>query len=86
MSDEWKFRGACRDVVDRDHMFPRELHLERERAALCRACPVIRECLGYALDTGQEYGVWGGRTARERRALLNHHPRITSWTDLFRSA
>ncbi|MFF4385566.1 WhiB family transcriptional regulator [Streptomyces sp. NPDC001552] len=37
---------------------------------LCNSCPFIAECLEWALDTGELYGVWGGTTAYERRALL----------------
>lgn len=37
--------------------------------AVCRRCPVARECLDYALETGQDTGVWGGTTPLERRQL-----------------
>jgi WhiB family redox-sensing transcriptional regulator len=30
---------------------------------------VREECLDYALATGQKFGVWGGTSERERRAL-----------------
>lgn len=39
---------------------------------LCQRCPVQQACLAYALDHGEEFGVWGGLTSRERRALLKH--------------
>ena len=47
---------------------------KREAAAkaICAGCPVRDACLAYALDTGQEYGIWGGLTEDERRALLRH--------------
>lgn len=34
--------------------------------ALCAVCPVQQECLDFALDTGQRFGIWGGLTARQR--------------------
>lgn len=37
--------------------------------AICRCCPVVRECLTYALDTGESAGIWGGATPEERRLL-----------------
>ena len=41
---------------------------QAERAkAVCKACPVRRECLQFALATRQSYGVWGGMSERERR-------------------
>jgi WhiB family redox-sensing transcriptional regulator len=37
--------------------------------AICSACRVRRECLAFALRTGQIYGVWGGTTEHERAAV-----------------
>ena len=37
--------------------------------AICEACPVMDECLRYALATNQTEGVWGGMTGSERRRL-----------------
>jgi hypothetical protein len=37
--------------------------------ALCRTCPVLGSCLAWALQSGDLHGVWGGTTARERRAM-----------------
>ena len=36
---------------------------------VCAGCPVRTECLAEALDNQIEWGVWGGMTERERRAL-----------------
>jgi len=45
---------------------------DREDAAkaVCNRCPVRAECLEYALDAREAYGIWGGMTELERRALL----------------
>lgn len=40
-----------------------------EAKAICAGCPVIEQCLEWALETNERYGVWGGTTAYERRAL-----------------
>lgn len=37
--------------------------------AVCRSCPVRRECLAFAVETNQDSGVWGGMSEDERRAL-----------------
>jgi hypothetical protein len=37
---------------------------------LCERCPVAGSCLAWALSVGDCHGVWGGTTARERRAML----------------
>mgnify|MGYP002653434957 CR=1 FL=1 len=36
-----------------------------------------------ALDNRVEFGVWGGMTERQRRALLKQHPEVRSWADFF---
>jgi WhiB family redox-sensing transcriptional regulator len=36
---------------------------------VCRTCDVIDQCLKYALEMNQDYGVWGGLSEDERRAL-----------------
>jgi WhiB family redox-sensing transcriptional regulator len=43
-----------------------------EAKAICRRCPVIEECLTWALDSGQDLGVWGGQAEDERRVLKQH--------------
>ena len=40
-----------------------------EAIRVCRRCPHTDACLAWALDTGQDYGIWGGTTAKERRKL-----------------
>jgi WhiB family redox-sensing transcriptional regulator len=53
---------------------------------VCGACPVRAECLAEALDNEIEWGVWGGLTERERRALLRKRPNVTSWRQLLETA
>jgi WhiB family redox-sensing transcriptional regulator len=38
------------------------------------------------LDNTIEFGVWGGMTERERRALLRRRPNVTSWRRLLEVA
>jgi WhiB family redox-sensing transcriptional regulator len=69
----WRQRAGCRDE-DPELFFPigttgpAERQAE-EAKAICRRCAVMADCLDWALDTGQEYGVWGGTGEDERRAL-----------------
>ena len=55
-----------------------------EATRLCHGCPVLRECLEYAVASGQSYGVWGGMSERDRavlsRAALSPTRRTTSTT------
>jgi WhiB family redox-sensing transcriptional regulator len=41
--------------------------------AVCARCPVRMACLRFAIETNQEYGVWGGTTEEERRPLRRQH-------------
>ena len=43
--------------------------LEAEAKQICRGCPVMFECLEYALAVGEHEGVWGGLNEVERRAV-----------------
>lgn len=44
-----------------------------EARSYCFACPVIRECLTWSLEHDEEFGIWGGQTGRQRRALMTRH-------------
>ena len=44
------------------------------------------ECLAEALDNRIEWGVWGGMTERERRALLRRRPNVATWRNILQSA
>lgn len=37
--------------------------------AVCAVCPVLAECRAYALEHNEQFGVWGGLSARERRQI-----------------
>jgi WhiB family redox-sensing transcriptional regulator len=47
---------------------PALLQIEAAKA-VCRQCDVSQECLQYAIDSNQEYGIWGGLTEEERRYM-----------------
>jgi WhiB family redox-sensing transcriptional regulator len=50
---------------------------EAKAKAICARCPVRPDCLAYALDTGEAYGVWGGANEDERRAMLRQRRRAS---------
>ena len=81
---DWTARSACR-ASDPDDLFVSGAAQHRAKA-VCMGCPVRTECLSDALDNRVEFGVWGGMTERERRALLRRRPGVTSWRQLLDSA
>lgn len=76
----WALKGAC-VTTDPDELFVRG-RAQHDAKVVCRHCPVARQCLADALDNRVEFGVWGGLTERERRALLRRHPEVKSWQAL----
>ena len=45
-----------------------------EAKATCVECPLRADCLKWALDNEEVFGVWGGLTARERRRIQKKQP------------
>lgn len=40
-----------------------------EARAICRRCDVQLECLAYAVNNEEKFGIWGGTSEHERRTL-----------------
>lgn len=72
-SFDWMDHAACREVGAEPFFAETENELVRVdyRAAkrVCARCPVMGECLDYALELNIAYGVFGGLTERERRVI-----------------
>jgi WhiB family redox-sensing transcriptional regulator len=49
-----------------DHQGPEKIRMSK---AICAECPVKFLCLEYALEAGEDDGIWGGLTRNERKAL-----------------
>jgi WhiB family redox-sensing transcriptional regulator len=70
---DWRHRAACRDV-DPELFFPignsgPALMQIEEAKQVCGTCSISEACLKWALESGQDAGVWGGLSEDERRAL-----------------
>jgi len=79
----WFMQGLCRDR-DPDELFVEGLKEQKKARTLCFECPVRVECLADALDNQINWGIWGGMTEWERRALLRRHSQIDSWYPVLR--
>src|SRR5919112_6202379 len=76
-NEDWASLAQCRQSQP-DELFVRGA-AQNDAKRLCAGCPVRTECLAEALDNEIEWGVWGGMTERERRAILRKRPNVTSW-------
>ena len=83
-NQDWAAQAACQGQSP-DKLFVRGAEQNKAKQ-VCGACPVRTECLAEALDNNIEWGVWGGMTERERRALLRRRPNVTSWRRLLEAA
>ena len=55
--------------VDPDLFFPERGASTREAKEVCRGCEVRHDCLEFALQNGEKFGIWGGMSERERRRI-----------------
>lgn len=73
----WTAQAACAQQSP-DDLFVQGA-AQRSAREICFSCTVRTECLADALDNRIQFGVWGGMTERERRALLRRTPEVESW-------
>lgn len=62
---------ACRNL-DPETFYPRHATGYAKAVAVCHACPVEADCLAWALDTRQSFGVFGGTTPDERHRMIKN--------------
>lgn len=51
----------------------------KEAKAICNSCPAQEACLSVALKRPEEFGIWGGLTEYERKALKRRNERAKSF-------
>lgn len=73
---EWQEQAACMDIglesffgTDSDIRPTMSTRQVRQAQAICHDCPVLGECLDWALSFREEYGVWGATSGRTRRRI-----------------
>ena len=64
---DWMEDALCREIGS-EIFFPEDsdAHAAKRATKICLNCPVIEECLDYALTMPVLHGVLGGMTAQER--------------------
>ncbi len=76
---DWRDRAAC--LTEDPELFvpvgntgPAIMQIA-EAKKVCERCDVRAECLQWALEAGQDHGVWGGLSEDERRAMKRRNAR-----------
>ncbi|MEY4130775.1 MAG: hypothetical protein RLZZ31_899 [Actinomycetota bacterium] len=74
---DWMSHGNCRHEPP-STFFPSDGVGVENAKKICATCPVIEECLSYALDNRIDHGVWGGTSERQRRRILRSRRSVAS--------
>jgi WhiB family redox-sensing transcriptional regulator len=64
----WQADALCAQT-DPEAFFPEKGGSTREAKKICQQCEVSAQCLEYALQNDERFGIWGGLSERERRRL-----------------
>ncbi|GBD85271.1 transcriptional regulator WhiB [bacterium BMS3Abin02] len=64
----WQDYSNCRGG-DANLFFPERGASTRKAKAICGACEVRVECLEFAIEQSEKFGIWGGLSERERRRI-----------------
>ncbi|WP_292674563.1 MULTISPECIES: WhiB family transcriptional regulator [unclassified Microbacterium] len=64
----WQADALCAQT-DPEAFFPEKGGSTRDAKRICTTCDVRGECLEYALQNDERFGIWGGLSERERRKL-----------------
>ena len=79
---DWRHKAICRDE-DPELFFPvgtsgPAIAQIADAKLVCGRCPVTAECLSWALESGQDAGVWGGMSEAERLTLRRRRSRVAA--------
>jgi WhiB family redox-sensing transcriptional regulator len=67
----WQSDALCAQT-DPEAFFPEKGGSTRDAKRICSSCEVRAQCLEYALQNDERFGIWGGLSERERRKLRKH--------------
>lgn len=79
--EPWTRDALCAET-DPEAFFPEKGGSTRDAKKICAACDVVADCLEYALEHDERFGIWGALSERERRKLRRagrgYRPSITN--------
>ena len=73
---KWQRQGACLGAHP-DLFFPERGQSTQPAKEICKICQVKEECLQFALDINERFGIWGGMSEGERRKFKAKHAQKT---------
>ena len=62
----WQHKALC-SQTDPEAFFPEKGGSTRDAKRVCAQCEVREQCLKWAIDHDERFGIWGGMSERERR-------------------
>ena len=66
---DWYEAAVCAEIGG-DFWYPEKGgDCGKDAKKICATCPVASQCLEWALDNGERFGVWGGMSEKDRRKL-----------------
>ena len=76
----WQESALC-SQTDPDAFFPERgsTTTTQDALAVCANCEVVAECLEYALENDEQFGVWGGTTEHQRRRMRPRRQTLRPW-------
>lgn len=63
-------------IINPDWWFEPVFQGGHDAIKICNECPLKAQCAEYAITQGEEYGIWGGLTADDRKRLRKRNIRI----------
>ena len=64
----WQDQARCAET-DPELFYPETTGEALHARRICVTCPVRQKCLDYGMETGDEFGIWGGSTRDDRRRI-----------------
>ncbi|MCI1935362.1 MAG: WhiB family transcriptional regulator [Bifidobacteriaceae bacterium] len=68
----WHLKALCAQT-DPDAFFPEKGGSTRDAKSICAHCEVREQCLKWAIENDERFGIWGGMSERERRKYKKNH-------------
>lgn len=89
---DWQMSASCRGLDTatfyhpENERGPSRARRERQAKQICSNCPVVDNCLRWALTAREPYGVWGGLSVEEREQIIVARSRLNAPAKTMRSA